>query len=203
MSGTRIETGDAALAAETPQQAFERLMRPHLRRLHRLACRLTGSASDAEDLLQDVLIRLFERANELSSIADLRPWTSRVLYNRYIDSRRRARKRRFEIAAANANESVNFVMESAAASTPGPEEEALRSFEVRRLDSALSRLSDDHRIVVLLHDAEGCTLEEIASMTGNPLGTVKSRLHRARERLREMWAEGTLSGPAAWRGAGE
>src|SRR5262245_14231916 len=89
MSGARIETGDAALAAETPQQAFERLMRPHLRRLHRLAYRLTGSAADAEDLLQDVLIRLFERANELSSIADLSPWTSRVLYNRYVDSRRR------------------------------------------------------------------------------------------------------------------
>jgi RNA polymerase sigma-70 factor (ECF subfamily) len=55
-----------------------------------------------------------------------------------------------------------------------------------RLDRALARLSDDHRLVVLLHDTEGYQLNEIQELTGTPIGTLKSRLHRARARLREL-----------------
>ncbi|MGH8286920.1 MAG: RNA polymerase sigma factor [Steroidobacteraceae bacterium] len=195
MSVTPIGTGDAGVPIETPQHAFERLIHPHLRRLYRLAFRLTGSAADAEDLLQDVLTKLFERADELSSIADLRPWTARVLYNRYIDQRRRARTRRLrsvELRSAKPQEEVD--PDSLPANRPGPEDDASVAFDIRRLERALEELSEEHRIVVLLHDAEGCALEEIGAMTGVPVGTVKSRLHRARERLRQLWGDGTLSG---------
>jgi RNA polymerase sigma-70 factor (ECF subfamily) len=58
-----------------------------------------------------------------------------------------------------------------------------------QLERALAALSDEHRLVVLLHDAEGYKLEEIHQVTGDPLGTIKSRLHRARARLREMVLE--------------
>jgi RNA polymerase sigma-70 factor (ECF subfamily) len=65
---------------------------------------------------------------------------------------------------------------------------------IKRLDNALSRLSDEHRLVVMLHDTEGYKLSEIEELTGVPVGTVKSRLHRARARLREMLvADGTIS----------
>ena len=63
-----------------------------------------------------------------------------------------------------------------------------------RLDKALEQLSDEHRIVVLLHDTEGYKLKEIEELTGVPVGTVKSRLHRARARLREILVnDGTIS----------
>ena len=69
---------------------------------------------------------------------------------------------------------------------------ALSSY--KRLDNALAQLSDEHRIVVLLHDSEGYKLTEIQELTGTPVGTVKSRLHRARARLREiLLADGTIS----------
>jgi RNA polymerase sigma-70 factor (ECF subfamily) len=61
---------------------------------------------------------------------------------------------------------------------------------MRQLDAALARLSDEHRIVVLLHDTEGYKLEEIHNLIGVPVGTIKSRLHRARARLREILTEG-------------
>ena len=65
---------------------------------------------------------------------------------------------------------------------------------VRRLDAALQQLSEEHRVVVLLHDTEGYKLEEIEGMTGIPVGTIKSRLHRARARLRQILQEdGTIS----------
>ena len=69
-----------------------------------------------------------------------------------------------------------------------------RHEKLRALDRALSKLSEDHRIVVLLHDTEGYKLNEIQKLTGIPVGTVKSRLHRARARLREILTQdGTLS----------
>ena len=68
-----------------------------------------------------------------------------------------------------------------------------RHDKLKRLEAALEALSDDHRIVVLLHDTEGYKLQEIHDLTGIPLGTIKSRLHRARARLKEILvADGTF-----------
>ena len=73
-------------------------------------------------------------------------------------------------------------------------QENQRFEKLKRLDTALAQLSDEHRQVVLLHDTEGYKLAEIQDLTGNPIGTVKSRLHRARARLREILdADGTFS----------
>ena len=76
----------------------------------------------------------------------------------------------------------------------GPVADSERAERWHRLDTALSQLSNEHRVVVLLHDTEGYKLAEIEVMTGTPVGTVKSRLHRARARLREILTkDGTLS----------
>ncbi|MGQ0835501.1 MAG: RNA polymerase sigma factor [Gammaproteobacteria bacterium] len=195
MSVTPIDAADAGVLSETPQRAFERLVRPHLRRLYRLAFRLTGNGPDAEDLLQNVLAKLFERADELSSIADLRPWTGRVLYNQYLDERRRSRARRLRmVEPRSVRQSEAVDPDSLPAQAPGPDEDAAVALDMRRLERALETLSEEHRVVVLLHDAEGCSLEEIGVMTSAPVGTVKSRLHRARARLRQLFEDGTLSG---------
>src|SRR5512147_2434560 len=125
MSETRADSGELPALSETRQATFERLMRPHLRRLYRLAYRLTGRASDAEDLLQDVLIRLFERTDELSGITDLRPWTSRVLYNRFVDQRRRSRTRGWFIVPWNrsADAQQETDADNIPGTMPGPEGE--------------------------------------------------------------------------------
>jgi RNA polymerase sigma factor (sigma-70 family) len=196
MSETRIDSSELAEVAETRQQLFDRLMRPHLRRLYRFAFHLTRSAGDAEDLLQDVLLKLFGRVDELSSIADLAPWASRVLFNHHVDLRRRSRQRRLFVVPWTARERGAEMPgpEEIPAPAPGPDCDAALALDIERLQRALAQLSEEHRIVVLLHDAEGCKLEEIAAMTGVPTGTVKSRLHRARERLRALTDDGTFSG---------
>jgi len=193
MSVTRTESGEVGALVETPQEAFGRLLRPHLRRLYRLAFRLTDNAADAEDLLQDVLLKLFQRADELSSIVDLRPWTGRVLYNSFVDRRRHAKKRRLEVVEPRYAD-PHAVDEVSQVPSPelGPEDTTALALDIKRLDGALAQLSDEHRLLVILHDAEGCTLEEITAITAIPLGTVKSRLHRARERLRRLCGDGTL-----------
>lgn len=174
-----------------PQQTFETLVRPHFERLYRLAWRLTGSKDQAEDLFQELLIKAFGKLDDLIDIDEPGPWLSRVMYNLFIDERRRFARRRMHTI-----EEGEMSGEGLAGLT-GAENLELehQQFErIKALDAALQQLSDEHRLIVLLHDTEGYKLTEIQSLTGTPVGTIKSRLHRARARLREILTKnGTLS----------
>jgi len=176
----------------SPEDRFTALLSPQLPRLFRLSYRLTGRRADAEDLLQDVLTKLFERHAELSSIRDLAPYLARVLYNQFVDDRRRYRRRALTLIDGNGSDHEGRGRDVAVDTDPAKDAE--RAEQDQGLLRALARLSDDHRIVVLLADAEGHTLAEIEAMTDTPIGTLKSRLHRARARLRELLeTDGTFS----------
>jgi len=176
--------------------SFEQLLEPYLEKLYRLAYRFTGQVADAEDLLQDVLVKLYQRRDELSSIEDLGPWLSRVLYNQFIDRQRQyARKRLRLVGAAGAGDGApDDVLGNLASTDPGPAEAADQAFDITRLSDALAALSLEHRTVLLMHDSEGYKLEEIHRITGIPVGTLKSRLHRARARVRALLEEMEPSG---------
>jgi RNA polymerase sigma-70 factor (ECF subfamily) len=132
---------------------FERLVRPHFDRLYRLAWHLTRRKVEAEDLFQELLIKAYGKLDVLAKIDEPGSWLCRVMYNLFVDERRRFARRRMHTV----------------------EEGALP-------------------LVVLLHDTEGYKLTEIQALTGIPVGTVKSRLHRARARLREILTQsGTIS----------
>jgi RNA polymerase sigma-70 factor (ECF subfamily) len=171
--------------------AFERLVRPHFDRLYRLAWRLTGAKAEAEDLFQELLIKAYGKLDDLVEIEEPGSWLSRVMYNLFIDEQRRFARRRMHTVDEGhlAGEGLENL--------PGGENPVLdneRLEQIKRLDNALNKLSDEHRIVVMLHDTEGYKLTEIEELTGVPVGTVKSRLHRARARLREILvADGTIS----------
>jgi RNA polymerase sigma-70 factor (ECF subfamily) len=156
---------------------FEGLLRPHLEFLYRLAWRFSGSVADAEDLVQDMLLKLYPRAAQIASIEQLRPWLARVLYRQYVDLVRRRARSPEEPADLEA-------LEAAAALEDGPESRAERGELRARLLAALDGLNAEQRAVVVMHDVEGYSLEELESILDAPLGTLKSRLHRARERLR-------------------
>jgi len=173
------------------QLAFERLVRPHFDRLYRLAWRLTGAKAEAEDLFQELLIKAWGKLDDLVHIDEPGSWLTRIMYHLFIDERRRFARRRLHTVDEGALPGEGL------AGLPGPGDPARdqQRFErLLRLDRALARLSDEHRVVVLLHDTEGYKLEEIQELIDAPLGTVKSRLHRARARLREILDEdGTFS----------
>ena len=169
---------------------FEQLLRPHMERLYRLAFRLAGNKAEAEDLFQDVLTKMYVRLDDLAEIEDPGTWLSRVLYNHFVDNHRKYSRRRLIVVAESSipGESVE-----ALAGDGNPLADAERSDNIIRLEAALAQLSEEHRQVVLLHDVEGYKLHEIHELTGDPIGTVKSRLHRARARLRQILAnDGTF-----------
>ena len=179
------------MSSESHKQTFDKLVRPHFDRLYRLAFRLTGRKAEAEDLFQELLIKAFAKLDDLVAIDEPGSWLSRVMYNLFIDERRRFQRQRMHLVDEGFLPGDGL---EGLAGKDDPVRDHERLEKLRQLDIALAQLSDEHRIVVLLHDTEGYKLAEIHNLIGVPLGTVKSRLHRARARLREiLTAGGTFS----------
>ncbi len=167
-------------------EVFERLVRPHFDRLYRMAWRLTGAKAEAEDLFQELLIKAFGMLDELVHIEEPGSWLSRVMYNLFVDQHRRFARQRMHLVDEGHLPGQGLA-DLAGDHDPVKDQERLEKY--RRLDAALQQLSEEHRHVVLLHDTEGYKLEEIEGLTGIPIGTIKSRLHRARARLRQILDE--------------
>ena len=179
------------MSDEINKQLFQRLVQPHFDRLYRLAFRLTGRKAEAEDLFQELLIKAYGKLDDLVAIDEPGSWLSRVMYNLFIDERRRFARQRMHTVEEGFLPGDGL---EGFAGTEDPVRDNQRLEKLKQLDQALAQLSDEHRIVVLLHDTEGYKLEEIHTLMNIPLGTVKSRLHRARARLREiLTTSGTFS----------
>jgi RNA polymerase sigma factor (sigma-70 family) len=164
-------------APSSGTDSFEALLRPHLERLYRLAYRFTGARDQAEDLVQELCVRLFPRLEELRALDAPGPWLARALHNLFVDQVRR--QARSPVTAMDELPEVP-------AEAPGPDERAFAELTLARIEMALSQLPADQRAVLAWHDIEGYTLEELADSHDLPLGTLKSRLHRARAALRQL-----------------
>lgn len=161
-------------------QQFEHLVRPHLKKLYQLAFRFTGQQADAEDLVQDVLVKLFPRLDEMRAIEKPGPWLARVLYRHFIDQYRSQQR---SILQQVEDDSI---FEAYGDERTGPAQDMDLSLLQNRLQSCLDKLNDDQRLLVILHDVEGYTLSEIHKLQDVSIGTLKSRLNRARGKLRDL-----------------
>lgn len=177
-------------------RAFESLLAPHLELLWRTAYRFTGRREDAEDLLQELFTRLYPRHEQLTTVLDLRSWLLRSLYHLYVE-----RHRGWMRNALSRSDSDRAQLEAIASEAPGPECAAETDSLRRLLVKALADLDPEQRAVVILHDVEGLTLAELHIRLGIPLGTLKSRLFRGRERLRQQLGN-LLSGSGVLMGKG-
>jgi RNA polymerase sigma-70 factor (ECF subfamily) len=175
--------------AEWVAPSWDEIVRQHADRVYRLAYRLSGNRSDAEDLTQETFVRVFR------SLADYTPgtfegWLHRITTNLFLDMVRRRQKIRFDALAEDASERL-------ATDEPGPE----RAYEQNNLDPEIQRALDalpaDFRAAVVLCDLEGLTYEEIALTLDIKVGTVRSRIHRGRVLLREALAHRAPAARAA------
>jgi RNA polymerase sigma-70 factor (ECF subfamily) len=166
---------------------FDELVRPHLERLYRLAYRFTSSREDAEDLVQSLLIKLIPQQAKLEEVDLLGPWLARALYNLFVDDARRLSRQESALGCAISDPLVleEIIDENA----ESPEQSAERLLNQRRLSAAWQRLPAEQRAVIAWHDIEGYSLDELSVSHGLPIGTIKSRLHRARARMRELLME--------------
>ena len=172
---------------------FETLLRPHFDALYAAARRLTSSVADAEDLVQDVALKAFERVDELERIEHPRAWLLRVMYNRFVDEHRSAQ--RSPVASA----ATGFDSEDPDEHEHGgglPDEAFDREIRITRILMAMQRLDGESAALIALRDIEGLTIAELERLTGAPAGTIKSKLHRGRSRLGRILASDETLKPA-------
>jgi RNA polymerase sigma factor (sigma-70 family) len=172
------------IAAGTPGPAvddwtapsWDEIVRTHSARVYRLAYRLTGNAHDAEDLTQDVFVRVFR---SLSSYAPgtFEGWLHRITTNLFLDMVRRRARIRFEALPDDAPERL-------AGREPSPAQAYDDTHWDDDVQRALDALAPEFRAAVVLCDIEQLTYEEIADVLGIKLGTVRSRIHRGRTQVR-------------------
>lgn len=152
----------------------------HADSLYRLARRLTGSATDAEDLVQDTYARALGAWDSFTFGTNVRAWLYRILRNAHIDLLRR---RRIDPLGGRLDSEASVEPELASGRSQEAEPDQLRHLMVGELEAALNLLPADARTVILL-DLEGLTETEVADVMTCSVGTVKSRLSRARATLR-------------------
>jgi RNA polymerase sigma factor (sigma-70 family) len=165
---------------------FDRLLRDHVPALYRSAYRWTGAADRAEDLVQEVLTRLYPKLDEIRGLDRVRPWALRVMYRIFVDQIRRERSSPVQFGVEplqGDDESQEFIDPSL-----GPAELLEQQLTQERIIAAWERLGEEHRVVLAMHDIEDYSLPELAQIMEVPIGTLKSRLHRARAKLRELLA---------------
>lgn len=155
-------------------------MLPHMEHLYRLAYRFTGNQDDAEDLLQDLLAKCLARSEQLASIENPRAWLARVLHNLYIDQVRRQAN-----WVAWTEENTTDPMQANSNLPTAPEV----GLSFKQIKQALEQINPDQRTLLAMHDIEGYTLTEISEILATPVGTLKSRLNRARKKLKNFLSE--------------
>lgn len=159
----------------------------YMRQLHAKASRMTRNHSDAEDLVQETYARAYASFHQFQEGTNLRAWLNRILTNTFISSYRK--RQREPVLTVVDLEDWQLERTHSAKSSPAArsaEELALDRIPNSDLTDALRRLPADFRMAVYLADVEGFGYREIAEIMHCPVGTVMSRLHRGRNRLREL-----------------
>lgn len=169
------------------EREFEVLFNRHYAQAYNIAYRLTGNAADAEDLVQEAFLRAFRSFSRYDRSMPFLNWLNRILVNQYIDTyRRRKRMRTVSIEETYTTEDGE---EGPALDIPdtvaNPLEQALANEAVELVMKALDQLAPEFRTAVVLADVEGYSYEEIAEVMGTSIGTVRSRIHRGRNQIRE------------------
>ena len=171
-------TTDRAEVWEPP--SWEDVVTQHSARVYRLAYRLTGNPHDAEDLTQEVFVRVFRSLSSYTP-GTFEGWLHRITTNLFLDQARRKARIRFDALADDADNRL-------AGRDPSPDTQVTDGLLDDDVEAALSDLPPEFRAAVVLCDIEGLTYEEIADVLGVKLGTVRSRIHRGRKMLRSSLA---------------
>lgn len=156
--------------------SFDEIVNRYERRVYAVAMRMCSNPDDARDVTQEVFVSALRALRRFRGEAQLSTWFHRVTVNASLDHLRKSSRH----ATAPLDAAVHI-----ASDDPGPEETAAATTRAVEVQRALATLSDEHRAVLVLRDLQGLDYAEVAAALGIPVGTVKSRIHRARTEMAE------------------
>jgi RNA polymerase sigma-70 factor (ECF subfamily) len=180
--------GTSGEPADWEAPSWEDIVAQHSARVYRLAYRLTGNPHDAEDLTQEVFVRVFRSLSSYTP-GTFEGWLHRITTNLFLDQARRKAKIRFDALGEDADSRLPGRM-------PSPDSQVADGMLDDDIEAALADLPPEFRAAVVLCDIEGLSYDEIAEVLDAKLGTVRSRIHRGRKMLRSALAH---RAPAAGR----
>jgi RNA polymerase sigma-70 factor (ECF subfamily) len=184
-SGPARPDSDAELSAR-----FERDVIPLLDQLYRGARRMTGSRADSEDLVQDTMLKAYAQFRSFREGTHLKAWLFRIMHNTWINNHHRARRRPLEqLSGEITDRHTANGRRDLPSGCRSPEVQVLEALPDHQIAHALQALPDGMRMAVFYADVEGYRYKEIAEIMDIPIGTVMSRLHIARRRLRMLLAD--------------
>ncbi len=164
--------------------AFNRLMAQHENRMYAVALRMCANREDAQDCLQEAMLRVYRAIGSFKGQSTFSTWVYRITMNTCLDELRRKKNRQ--------NTSLDNLVDMGWSPTDGgagPEKQALMREMREKMHGAIRELPDDMRAAVVLRDIQGFSYDEIAQMLEINVGTIKSRISRGREKLREKLKE--------------
>lgn len=165
---------------------FSQAILPYLPKIKQLALKLSGNQADAEDLIQDAMIKIYPVFFDLDKSKNINAWIGRVVYNTYVDNWRKQQNKKTP-QTVNAVEIIDLQnFENDASTRLCPSLLLEMDDEQKEATRLIYQLKNEQRILLILHDIEGYSLNELSLTLNAPTGTIKSRLHRARKKLREL-----------------
>jgi len=177
-----------ALAGQTA--AFGQLVQKYQDRLYNTVVHVAGNAEDAKDVVQEAFVQAFLKLESFQGASAFYTWLYRIAFNvAGTHRRRRGAMRSAEQIASNEGHLRSSVEGSPRNPADGPSERLEREERCQQVRHAISQLAEEHRVVLVLREMDGCCYETIAEILDLPVGTVRSRLHRARIQLREQLKE--------------
>jgi len=182
------------------RQAFEKEALPHMDALYRTALRMTKNVGDAEDLVQEALVKAYRFWDKFETGSNCRAWLFKIMTNVFINEYRSKSRSPMSVNVDDIDD--NYLYGQLAANSDGdnPEKELFAKMLDDDVKKAIDELPEDFRIVVVLSFIEGFSYQEIAEIADLQLGTVKSRLHRGRKLLQKELLDyaikkGIIKGP--------
>ncbi|MEP0986723.1 sigma-70 family RNA polymerase sigma factor [Ekhidna sp.] len=189
----QVETPVKRTYSETKKvQVFDGEFMPHVDSMYNFAYRLTFDEDDAKDLVQDTYMKAFRFINSFQEGTNAKAWLYRILKNSFINDYRKKSKQPAKVDYQEVEQFYNSE-DTPANATVDLRLETTKDMIGDEISNALNSLAVDFRTVVILCDLEGFTYEEMAKILDIPIGTVRSRLHRARNLLREKLGTYALS----------
>lgn len=167
---------------------FEQDVVPFMGQLYPAALRMTRNPSDAEDLVQETFAKAYAAFHQFKPGTNLRAWLHRILSNTFINTYRKKKREPVTDLGADFQDDWQLASDPLMPSARSAEVEALERLADSDILQALRELPEEFRVAIYLADVEGYPYREVAEMMGTPIGTVMSRLHRGRSRLREKLA---------------